>query len=48
MKHFLGKEEESDRGVKTTKSCLLESVTTRFSGIEDEPLYTVATMMDPR
>ena len=48
LKRFLGKEAESDRGVMTTKSSLLEAVTTRFAEIETQPLYTLATIMDPR
>lgn len=48
LKRFLGKDAELDHGVKTTKSSLLEAVTTRFAEIENEPLYTLATIIDPR
>ncbi|MEQ2218600.1 hypothetical protein XENOCAPTIV_005538 [Xenoophorus captivus] len=35
-------------GVKTTKDTLLEAVTKRFADIEEEPLYSLATVIDPR
>ena len=48
FKRFLGKAVASDHGVKTAKSTLMEAVMRRFSEIEKEPLYTLATIIDPR
>ncbi|XP_057184493.1 zinc finger BED domain-containing protein 4-like [Triplophysa rosa] len=48
LKRLLNKEAETDHGVKTTKSALLEAVSTRFSQVESEPLYCIATVLDPR
>lgn len=45
---YMSKTVDSDHGVKTTTSCLLEAVTTRFAHIENEPLYTLATILDTR
>ncbi len=38
----------ADSGVKTTKATLLEAVKQRFNGIYTEPLYLLATILDPR
>ncbi len=35
-----------DHGVKTVKSTLLEAVEKRFSDVELEPLYCLATILD--
>ncbi|XP_034096541.1 zinc finger BED domain-containing protein 4-like [Gymnodraco acuticeps] len=48
LKRLLRKEVETDRGVKTMKSTLLESVNTRFADIYSDPLYCIATVLDPR
>ncbi|KAJ8375482.1 hypothetical protein SKAU_G00060620 [Synaphobranchus kaupii] len=48
LKCFLGKDVASDHGVKTTKATLLQAVTLRFADIEKEPLYSLATIIDPR
>ncbi|XP_049326832.1 zinc finger BED domain-containing protein 4-like [Astyanax mexicanus] len=48
LKRLLSKSARSDFGVKTSKNALLEAVNTRFSDIYTEPLYCVATMVDPR
>jgi hypothetical protein len=40
--------EGNDAGIKTIKSSLLESLNERFNNSEQEPLYTVATLVDPR
>ncbi|XP_067300896.1 zinc finger BED domain-containing protein 4-like [Pseudorasbora parva] len=48
LKRLLNKEAETDHGVKTTKSALLEAVSTRFSQADSEPLYCIATVLDPR
>ena len=47
-KRLLSKEVETDHGVKTMKSTLLESVSTRFSEICSDPLHFIATVLDPR
>ncbi|XP_077384322.1 uncharacterized protein LOC144022969 [Festucalex cinctus] len=39
---------DTDRGVATAKTTLLEAVVKRFSNIEHEPLYSLATILDPR
>ncbi|XP_029964349.1 zinc finger BED domain-containing protein 4-like [Salarias fasciatus] len=48
LKRFLSRDAPSDRGVMTAKAELLRAVTRRFDGIEDEPLYSLATLLDPR
>jgi len=41
-------ERDTDTGIKTMKSTLLQAVNTRFGNIENERLYSVATLLDPR
>ncbi|RXN15512.1 zinc finger BED domain-containing 4-like protein [Labeo rohita] len=48
LKRLLGKEAETDHGVKTAKKTLLEAVNKRFQDIESNPLYGIATILDPR
>ncbi|XP_078023607.1 zinc finger BED domain-containing protein 4-like [Epinephelus lanceolatus] len=48
LKWFLSRYSPTDHGVGTTKAELLRAVTRRFDGIENEPLYTLATLLDPR
>ncbi|XP_041843803.1 zinc finger BED domain-containing protein 4-like [Melanotaenia boesemani] len=48
LKRLLAKETAAGHGVKTTKDTLLEAVTRRFADIEEEPLYSLATLIDPR
>ncbi len=48
LKRLLSKEVETDHGVKTMKSTLLESVSTRFTEIYSDPLHFIATVLDPR
>ncbi|XP_048121834.1 zinc finger BED domain-containing protein RICESLEEPER 3-like [Alosa alosa] len=45
---FLNKTAETDSGVKTTKSALLEAVNKRFETSFSEQLYYLATILDPR
>ena len=47
LKRFLNKTAETDSGVKTTKSALLEAVNKRFETSFSEQLY-LATILDPR
>lgn len=39
---------DTDTRIKTMKSTLLQAVNERFGNIEDNPLYSVATLLDPR
>ncbi|XP_076828944.1 zinc finger BED domain-containing protein 4-like [Brachyhypopomus gauderio] len=48
LKRFLSRENEDDEGIKKMKSILLEAVNRRFRDVESEPLYTFATLLDPR
>ncbi|KAK0154005.1 Zinc finger BED domain-containing protein 4 [Merluccius polli] len=48
LKRLLTIEEDNDSGIKTMKSTLLQAVSRRFSSIESEPLYAVATLVDAR
>ncbi|XP_057694491.1 zinc finger BED domain-containing protein 4-like [Corythoichthys intestinalis] len=48
LRCLLSKDKTTDQGVKTMKSTLLDAVETRFAGIEEEPLYSIATLVDPR
>lgn len=46
LKHLLSQGRNTE--IKTMKSTLLQAVNTRFVNIEDEPLHSVATLLDPR
>ncbi|KAM4808378.1 zinc finger BED domain-containing protein 4-like [Rhinophrynus dorsalis] len=46
--HMLSREMDEDHGVKTMKSTLLAAVRKRFSDTEENPLYCLATLLDPR
>ncbi|XP_063762422.1 zinc finger BED domain-containing protein 4-like [Eleginops maclovinus] len=48
LTRFLDSESEEHRGIQTMKATLLDAVHTRFDHVETEPLYAVATMLDPR
>lgn len=48
LSRLLRKQTDTDQGVKTTKATLLQALERRFSDIESEPLYTIATVLDPR
>ncbi|KAK7886512.1 hypothetical protein WMY93_026133 [Mugilogobius chulae] len=48
LKRLLHKPVATDHGVKTSKTTLLESINTRFNHVDDEPLYFLATILDPR
>ncbi|KAI2666682.1 Zinc finger BED domain-containing protein 4 [Labeo rohita] len=47
LKRLLARESQEDTGIKTMKTTLLEAVKKRFATIEEEPLYAVATLLDP-
>lgn len=44
----LGRAADTNHGVGTAKATLSEAVQRRFKDIEKNPLYAVATTMDPR
>ncbi|XP_033934798.1 zinc finger BED domain-containing protein 4-like [Pseudochaenichthys georgianus] len=46
LKGVLSREKTTDQGVRTMKSTLLEAVETRFAEVEEEPLYSIATLVD--
>ncbi|XP_042610882.1 zinc finger BED domain-containing protein 4-like [Cyprinus carpio] len=48
LTRLLGRPSDTDRGVQTTKTTLLEAVNHRFNGVHCEALYSVATMLDAR
>ncbi|XDV11792.1 hypothetical protein PO909_000627 [Leuciscus waleckii] len=48
LKRLLEKRADTDFGVGTTKATLLEAVQRRFSDVEKEPLYMLATVLDLR
>lgn len=47
LKRVLIQENKADQGIKTMKNILLDLVTRRFNEVESEPLYSVATLLDP-
>lgn len=48
LKRLLKKTATTDQGVKTSKDTLLEAVDKRFGHINEEPLYYLSTILDPR
>lgn len=48
LKRVLSMETEADSGIKTMKKTLLEAIDKCFSTVEDEPLYALSTLLDPR
>lgn len=48
LHRFLTKETDEDHGIKTMKATLAAAVKKRFSDAEENPLYTMATLLDPR
>ena len=48
LTRLLARVDESDKGVQTAKRSLLEAVCNRFNGVQSEPLYVIATMVDAR
>ncbi|XP_051571231.1 zinc finger BED domain-containing protein 4-like [Myxocyprinus asiaticus] len=50
LKHVLSQENEADQAIKMIdlmKSTLLDAVNRCFNDVESEPLYSVATLLDP-
>lgn len=48
LKRVLSMETEADSRIKTMKKPLLEAIDKRFSTVENEPLYAISTLLDPR
>lgn len=48
LKRLLSQPQEADEGIRTMKGTLLEAVRRRFTHLETEPIYSVATLLDPR
>ncbi|KAI7792535.1 putative zinc finger BED domain-containing protein 4-like [Triplophysa rosa] len=48
LKRILTRQTETDEGIKSMKGTLLEAVNRRFRDVESEPLYSLATLLDPR
>ncbi|XP_061746804.1 uncharacterized protein LOC133545337 isoform X3 [Nerophis ophidion] len=48
LHHSPNSASEEHRGIQTMKATLLDAIHTRFDHVETEPLYAVATMLDPR
>ncbi|KAL6463619.1 hypothetical protein MHYP_G00280100 [Metynnis hypsauchen] len=48
LKRILAKEDGADAGIKTMKKTVLQAINKRFSAVEDEPLYALSTLLDPR
>ncbi|KAK0131747.1 Zinc finger BED domain-containing protein 4 [Merluccius polli] len=48
LKRILSREGEADAGIRTMKKTLLDAVNRRFVNTEQEPLYSIATVLDPR
>ncbi|XP_026087257.1 zinc finger BED domain-containing protein 4-like [Carassius auratus] len=48
LQRFLSRETDDDHGIKTMKGTLAAAVRRRFSDVEEQPLYSIATLLDPR
>ncbi len=48
LTRLLAKVDETEKGVQTVKRSLLEVVCNHFDGVQDVPLYAIATMVDAR
>ncbi len=48
LKRVLSREQDSDQGIRTMKNTLLEVLNRRFKDVEKEPIYSIATLLDPR
>ena len=40
--------QDDDQGIRTMKEEMIKSLKTRFAGIEENKLLSIATMLDPR
>ncbi|XP_025752745.1 zinc finger BED domain-containing protein 4-like [Oreochromis niloticus] len=48
LHRFLTRETNDDHGIKAMKGTLAAVVRTRFTDVEENPLYSIATLLDPR
>ncbi|XP_016369499.1 zinc finger BED domain-containing protein 4-like [Sinocyclocheilus rhinocerous] len=48
LQRLLLKQMNEDHGIKTMKSTLLDALQRRFSNMEQNPLYCIASLLDPR
>ncbi|KAJ8404125.1 hypothetical protein AAFF_G00344750 [Aldrovandia affinis] len=48
LQRLLAQETDEDRGIRTMKNTLLAAVKKRFSDVEKNPLYCIASLLDPR
>ncbi|CAI5660564.1 unnamed protein product [Oreochromis niloticus] len=48
LHRFLTRETDEDLGIKAMKGTLAAAVRTRFTDVEENPLYSIATILDPR
>ncbi|XP_051811092.1 zinc finger BED domain-containing protein 4-like [Acanthochromis polyacanthus] len=48
LRRLLSRPTDTDRGVQTAKATLLKAVNDRFHGVQSEPLFSIATMLDAR
>lgn len=48
LQRLLLKQMDEDHGIKTMKSTLLDALQRRFSNMEQNPLYCIASLLDPR
>lgn len=48
LRRLLSREADTDQGVKTTKTALLDAVNKRFASIESDPMFCISTLLDPR
>ncbi|XP_072569011.1 zinc finger BED domain-containing protein 4-like [Paramormyrops kingsleyae] len=48
LRRLLAREGDEDTGIKTMKRTLLQALERRFITLEDKPLYTYSTLLDPR
>jgi len=45
LQRFLSRETDDDQGIKTMKGTLAAAVRRRFSDVEEQPLYSIATLL---
>ncbi|XP_039460356.1 zinc finger BED domain-containing protein 4-like [Oreochromis aureus] len=48
LHRFLTRETDEDHGIKAMKGTLAAAVRTQFTDVEENPLYSIATLLDPR
>ena len=48
LRRLLSKQADTQHSVKTAKTALLEAVNKRFNLLEYDPMFCIATLLDPR